>query len=194
MTVRSRREFLRFGVGAGLAALAAPRPAFATAASTAQRAAILARALSYEQTLADRAGKTVDLLLIHDASSGTRSEALEWWTAFEALSGVRVDGRPLRAQIATLNDDLPEIFSRGVVDVAIACGDVSDDLVSTVSTLTRGTRTLSVATRRKQVEDGLTLGVIKESEKVRILVNLRAAEREGVRFSAKLLKLAEILR
>lgn len=192
-----RREFIgrvaRAGVAAGAGVLW-PRGAKAGGTSTAQRAAVLARALSYEQTLERRAGKRVDILLVHDGTASTRGTADQWNAAFASLSGVKVDGRSIAARVASVADDLPEIFSRGDVDVAIACGDVSPSCVETIRALTRGTSSLSVATRRPQVESGLTLGILAQDGKIKIVVNLRAAQKESIRFSAKLLKLAEILR
>ena len=186
-----RRRFLAGGLG-GAMALLLSREVLA-ASATQRKAAVLARALSYERTLADRAGDSVDILMVHTGGAGLE-EAQGWTAAFESLSSVKIAGRQISTQVAVIGPEMTTAIATGEIDVVITCGDVATAVVEEVGAMTGRANVLSVGTRRSQIETALTFGVVEEDGKLQMLVNLRAAKREGVRFSSKLLKLAEVIR
>jgi hypothetical protein len=163
------------------------------ATPTQRKAAVLARALSYERTLAERAGSTVDIMMVHAGGAGL-DEAQGWTSAFGSLSAVKVAGKKLATHTAVIGPEMTGALASGEIDVIITCGDIAAVLVEEVGSVTARNKVLSVGTRRSQVEQALTFGVVEEGGKLQMLVNLRAAKREGVRFSSKLLKLAEVIR
>lgn len=188
----ARRSFLLGGAAfaGGLVCL----PGVARAATPTQRkAAVLARALSYERTLSERADSSVDILMVHSGGPGL-SEAQGWMAAFDSLSSVKVAGKSLVTHSALLGPEMTSALNSGEIDVVLTCGELTEVVVEEIGEMTARSKVLSVGTRRMHVEEALTFGVIEENDKLQMLVNLRAAKREGVRFSSKLLKLAEVIR
>ena len=189
MTRCSRRALLG-GASATCVTLGLlPRRALARDTATERKAAVLARALSYEYTLAERIGARVDVTLAHRGVF-SKAEAEQWR---DALASLRVSGKSLVARLVDITPSLNGI--RGAdIDILIACGALDAGLIAQLSQISAAAQALSVGTRRTQVQQALTFGVFEQGEKLQMVVNLAAAEREGVRFNSKLLRLAKVIR
>ncbi len=73
----------------------------------------------------------------------------------------------------------------------IACDGLSAKLgMGQLAALTRSHDVLSITTREADVVKGLALGVVPGKTRDEIVVNVRAAAAEGVKFDAGLLQLA----
>ena len=189
----SRRSVMRAGL-AGSVSLAlglAPREA---AAGSARIATIIARALSYERTLPARMGPALVLGIVYaDGDAASETDRDTWSTAFAGLDGVKVNGAPL--QLTTLawgSGAGAELLGRGV-DVVLVCEGL-DGALSEIADFTAANHLLSVGAVRAYVDGRCTLGVFDVDGKPRITINLAVAEREGVKFSSRLLKLADVIR
>ena len=191
---RTRRQFVVSLAGAWTA-VALPRAAAAAGTkSTARKAAILARALSYERSLPERAGSSVGLTVVYNpSSSSSKNEAEAWARAFGSLESVRISGKPLAVSMAPVGAGLDSHLDDTKGDVLVAV-DGTQPFLTYLKKITRGRGMLSIGSLRELVEGGLTLGVYDDGDKLKIVVNLKAAGREGARFSSKLLKLADIIR
>jgi hypothetical protein len=166
------------------------RAGVAGADDSAKRALLFAKALSFERRLLANKGDSVGIVVIHAASDAASAEAARRWVgAFNSLGAITVGGSPVEVTSAAYDRQriLELIRGRGI-DVLIACSGVP---VQEVGNLAREQSILSAADTLAGVQERLTLGVFVEGEKPRILVNMRAAELEGAKFSSKLLQLAE---
>ena len=159
-----------------------------------RHAAILARVLSYELTLEERAGDSLGIAIVYDASNpGSIANADDWFRAFQDLVFVNVKGRPL------VIDKVP--YSPGDLSAAIDRGAdmllVTDGLgaeTSDIARIARARRVLTAGDSPDYVQTDLTVCVSQEYDKTRITINLKAADLERIRFSSRLLALATIIR
>jgi hypothetical protein len=65
---------------------------------------------------------------------------------------------------------------------------------STIARLARARRVLTAGSSPDYVQKDLPLSVSQDNDKTKILINLRSAEQERIRFSNRLLALATIIR
>jgi hypothetical protein len=170
--------------------------ALPAAAGDDKRAAILARALSYDYGLKGRAGDSLTVAVLYrPGNSVSESSADVLFRLFKALEGVKVQG--LSLGVTKLAYDGAEKF-RAVtgmqgIDVVVV-PDGMDGEVAAIREICRDKKLLSVGEKMSFLEAGLTLGVIDVDGKLTIVVNLTAAPLESVSFSSELLKLAKVIR
>jgi hypothetical protein len=156
-----------------------------------KRALLFAKALSFERRLLANSGSSVGILILHTADTSSGEAAQRWLGAFKSLGVITVGGAPV--EVASAVYERPRVLElvrgRGI-DVLIACSGVP---VQEVGGLAREQNILSAGDTFAAVRERLTLGVFVEGERPRIVINMRGAELEGVKFSSKLLQLAERL-
>ena len=191
----SRRGFVRgAGVGAAGLALGSPRRAHAATSGSERKATIIARALSYERSLSARVGSSLRLVILYEAGNlVSLADAQGWELAFDGLEGVKVYDMPLTFQTYGWESGAAERLRGLGTDLLLVCDGLAKSLEA-ITAYTGSDNLLSVGTRRDYVESGCTLGVVDEGGKPRIVINLSAAEREDVKFSSRLLKLADVIR
>lgn len=178
---------------AALAVLIGLASAARADASDDRRALVMLRVLAYDNHLRERAGEQVGIVIVYPAGEGGAAERARWTTAFASARKLKVDGRPVVVtahkfeSASSLGRALQELHAVGLV----ACDGLAKALpVGELATLTRAHKVLSFSTREREVVDGLAVGIVPGSERDEIVVNLRAAAAEGVKFDAGLLQLA----
>lgn len=174
-------------LAAALALVLAPAIA---EASYERRALVIAKVLSYESTLKERAGDSLDIVVLY--KSGDANDAAEskgWQAAFEAIAGTRVQGLPIAVRSTS---DVADAGG-GNTDVIIVCEGLEAN-AAPVRALSRRRGILTVGSSRKLVADGMTLAVLMQGTKPKIVVNLPASKQERIRFQGSLLRLASVLR
>ena len=186
------RRGLVCGIGAGLALLG-PAQRHARAAGERQ-AAIIARALSYERTLGARTGQKLLIAIVYDQRvPASTADARAWLQGFDALEGITVNGNPIEAVTQAWDSSDSTLLRSGAADVLLVCEGMREQL-GNIASYTGSQRILSVGSTRAYLDYACSLGVFAVGEKLRITVNLSVAEREHVKFSSRLLELADIVR
>jgi hypothetical protein len=167
----------------------------AVAAKT-RNAAILARVLSYELTLDERVGPSVGVAVLYKRGDKvSEANADDWFQALSALASVKIKDRQFFAVKIpySVNDVMDAIQVKGV-DVLL----ISDGLTGETDEIVRLARARHILTASNNVSSvegkNVTLCVMEEVEKTKIVINLSSAQQEGIRFSSNLLKLATIIR
>jgi hypothetical protein len=160
-----------------------------------KQAAIMARVLSYELSLLDRAGDSVGIGVVYKPGNAqSEANAADWLQALDELSSVRIKDRSVFAvRIPEDPTKLAAAVETDGVDVLL----VTDGLASearAIAGFARAHHVLTVANSLSYVEGDLTLCVVEENEKTRIFINLNNASLEGIRFSSNVLKLANLVR
>lgn len=159
-------------------------------------AAVLARVLSYELTLEQRAGDEVGVMVVYKAGDAA-SEAIadQWHRALSELSSVKIKNRRFFAlKVPYDASEVRALIEQRGVDVLLASDGLSPDQAKGLADLARSKHVLSAANSVPMVEDSLTLCVTEKDGKPKIVINLRAAQLEGISFSSNLLRLAQIIR
>jgi hypothetical protein len=157
-----------------------------------KRAVLFAKALSYERRLSATKGDSVGIAVLYVANDGGSKAAAERWLAsFQSQGEVTIDGAPVKAMAVPYDPEPVRklIRTRGI-DVLIACEGVP---YRAVSGLAVDHAILSAGDTLGGVRESLSLGVFVGDGKPRIVINMQAAKREGARFSAKLLQLAQVI-
>ncbi len=174
-------------------ALAAPGDAAHSAAAT-RKAAVIARALAYEQTLRERVGASLVIGVTWDAGNAASvQEAKTWMAAYRALAAVKVDGMSMSAAEVPYSPALGEALTKQGVDVLIVCSGLSA-AVQHIAAAAKERRILTVGTSRGDVDAALTMGVFESDDRLRIVINLPVAAGQRIKLSSRLLRLADALR
>jgi len=175
-------------------ALATLFTAFVAHAADDRRAAIVARALSYDYALKSRAGEGLSIGVVYRPVT-TEAAADQWVQSFKPLESVKVQGMAINvAKIAYEGiDRLKSRVSAEGIDVLIVC-DGLDDALSAILQLSHEKKLLTVAGKEAYVQGGVTLGIVNEGERITIEVNVAGAAAEGVNFSSELLRLAKMIK
>jgi hypothetical protein len=156
--------------------------------------AILARILSYELTLEERAGDSVGVAVVYRAGDPqSRANADEWLRAFQEIGPINVKNRPLGVEVVPSEpSELHAAIGRGADVLLVANG--LDEEVSTIARVARARHVLTATDSQSYVQTDLTVCVSEENRKTKITINLDMARLEHVQFSSRLLALATLIR
>jgi hypothetical protein len=161
----------------------------------AREAAILARVLSYELTLDERAGEAIGIAVVYKAGNAiSEGNADSWYQALTSLGALRIKGR--RVFVLKLAHDpkaLAATVDREGVDVILASRGLEGEL-DAIASLARSRRVLTAADSVDYLKRSSTVCVTQEGDKPKIYISLNNAEQERIRFSSNLLKLTTIVR
>jgi len=156
-----------------------------------RRALVMLRVLAYDKQLSQRVGDDVRVVVAYTADDAGIAERTRWITAFAKASKITVNGRPVI--VVPHRVDSADELARALDHSAalLVCDGLTRALsVTTIATLTRNHRVLSISTREADVVAGLTVALVPGKQRDEIVVNLAAARAEGVKFDAGLLQLA----
>jgi hypothetical protein len=175
---------------------AAPEPAPDEPVPPVRQALILMRALAYDENLAGRARGSVDVRVLFRKGQGASEQtAARMVHAFGTLLTTQVAGLPIG--VASLAYGGPEplrkVFEAEGIDAVYVCDGLEAELPA-IAQITRRTKVLTMGSHPDQIHAALSLGVFQAEGKPVILLNLPASRREGVLFTADLLRLATVLR
>jgi uncharacterized protein DUF4154 len=164
-------------------------------ASDDRRALVMLRVLAYDKRLPERAPDAVRILIIHPKTEDGASQAARWSEAFEKAKKLKVDGRSVEVLVHRFVK--PGDLERALADLRpaalLACDGLTREIaVAELAKLTRARHVMSIGLREEDVAAGLAVGIVPGQERKRdeIVVNLRAATAEGIKFDAGLLQLA----
>jgi hypothetical protein len=186
------RMYLQRAAGAGLIVLLLC--AAKGESSKKRHATILARVLSYELTLEDRAGDTVGIAVVHHRDDAiSEANADDWLQGLGELASVKVKDRPVFAiKVPYAIGELNAAIDKGV-DVLLVADGLNAELPR-IAQLARSRRVLTAGNVVAQVQTDLTLCITEEGEKTKIFINLNSANAERIQFSSRLLALATLIR
>jgi len=149
------------------------------------------RVLAYDKQLAQRIGDEVRVIVAYPADEAGAAEGMRWATAFAKASKLKVNGRSV--VVIAYKFESMEALDRALDRSAavVACDGLARRIgTATFTRLTRARRVLSISTYEADVASGLSVAVVRGKQRDEIVVNLRAAQAEGVKFDAGLLQLA----
>ena len=156
-----------------------------------RRALVMLRVLAYDKQLAQRIGDEVRVIVAYPADEAGAAEGMRWATAFAKASKLKVNGRSVSViayKVESL-EALGRVLERSAA--VVACDGLARKIgTATFTRLTRARRVLSISTYEADVAGGLSVAVVPGKQRDEIVVNLRAAQAEGVKFDAGLLQLA----
>jgi hypothetical protein len=175
-------------------ALGTATPAAADVADD-RRALVMLRVLAYDKQLSQRVGDEVRVVVAYSGDDAGMAEGARWTSAFTKASKIKVNGRPV--VVVPQRVDSAEGLARALERSAalIACDGLTRALaIGAIAKLTRGRHVLSISTRESDVAAGLAVAIVPGKQRDEIVVNLGAAQAEGVKFDAGLLQLAREVR
>lgn len=155
-------------------------------------APVMMRVLPYERTLTGRAGGSVDVLVLHAASSASAAEARGLEEAITAMRIPDVQGLPLRVRREAYSaGGLATELTRGV-DVLVLSSGLEADVGAIADTARRG-HVLTIGSTRAFAEHGAEIAVFMQDGRPRIAVNMAQVRAAGTQLSSQLLRLCDVL-
>ncbi|MFA6111147.1 MAG: YfiR/HmsC family protein [Candidatus Latescibacterota bacterium] len=189
-------RLLRIGLIAVLLTWAGPGRSQEMAAPVPVQVPILLKALQFERTLGSRVGAEIVLGVAYQsrlrASVRARDAILRSMTE---PSIPEIHGIPVRCVALDLSNEAPldSLAEATRLDLLYVAPLRAYDL-SRLIRLTRARGITSMTGVPEYCRDGITLAVGLRQERPEIMVNLTAARSEGADFSARLLRLARLVR
>lgn len=178
------------------AAAASPDPARDEPVPAVRQALILMRSLAYDENLSGRARGSVDLrVLYRRGHPASEQMAARMAHAFATLATASVAGLPIGVTSLAYAgaEPLRKTVETEGIDAFYVCEGL-DGEIPAIARIARKSKVITLGSSTEQVHAGLSLGVLHSEGKPVILLNLPASRREGVLFTADLLRLAKVLR
>ena len=160
------------------------------------QAKLFLTALTYDKNLEKRAEGSLDIGIVYftDAPQ-SKKEAENFSNTLKAFKDKKISGRSFKTVLLAYNGNgaLQKKMVDEHIDVLfITMGD--EALVRKVLKLTQSEKILSCTSNADYVNTcGVTMAVGLKDNKPKIYLNLSSAKREGADFSAKFLRVAEIV-
>ena len=160
------------------------------------QAKLFLTALTYDKNLEKRASTQLDIALLYFPwSAESKEAALDLSKTLETFKDKKISGRNFSVLLLTYNGDggFKEKIADKHVDVLFIAGG-EEPMVREAIKVTQAEKILSCTSRAKYVTTcGVTMAVGLKDNKPKIYLNLSSAKREGADFSAKFLRVAEIV-
>ena len=160
------------------------------------QAKLFLTALTYDKNLEKRANTQLDIgILYFPWSAKSKEEALSFSKTLKIFKDKKISGRNFKVLLLTYNGDggFKEKIADKHVDVLFIAGG-EEPMVREAIKVTQAEKILSCTSRAKYVTTcGVTMAVGLKDNKPKIYLNLSSAKREGADFSAKFLRVAEIV-
>lgn len=159
-----------------------------------RQAELLLGALSFDRHLKERAGKELNVLVLHGGETGDAEAARDIAMAFTAAGRGGVQGLPVQVLASSFSSvaELLQLARREGIDTLYVDASARPALQSVLQ-VTRAEKIASLVGDRRGVEAGAAIG-ITERGGVKVAVNLRAAQVEGLKLEARLLAAADLVR
>jgi len=158
------------------------------------QAAIVMRALSYDDALKGRVGEQVVVGMALPVSNPASCDDLR--QGFSRVASLKVQGLGVRlVELPTTSvGALEEAIKTTSADVVVLCSTVMLDL-ATVLDVTRRLKVASVAMNQDWVRAGVSLGVGEhDNGKAKLFVNVASSQAEGMTLRPELLRVAVIIK
>jgi hypothetical protein len=155
------------------------------------RAAILLRALQYERGFGQGDGQAV-VAVVASASGGSAEDGRHMADAFASVSRADSRGRPVRVQRVTHASASATASRLAELRPAVVYLARGVELGSELRSLPSGT--IVLCAEPEQIGSACTVTVEVSGRTSRLVIDLPDAERFGLRFDARLLQLARVIR
>jgi hypothetical protein len=162
----------------------------------AKRAAILARALAYDNGMASRAGSRVVLAILYrkgdTASEGQANDEIK---AFRPLEGIKIVGLPFHVMSAAYGGPagLEGLIDREGADAFFLCDGLTAE-IPTIRQLGRKRKVITAGTSETDVRAGLSLAVVNDDNRLQVVLNLDESRKQGAEFASDLLRVARVIK
>ena len=160
------------------------------------QAKLFLTALTYEKNMKEKAIRQFDIgILYFPWLPESKKEALLFSKALNSFKNKKISGRNFNVFLFTYNGDtgIKEAIAHKHVEVLFIAEGKERNLKEIIQ-LTRSKNILSWTNKTEYVAScGVTIGVGIKENKPKIYINLTSAKEEGADFSAKFLRIAEIV-
>lgn len=193
----TRRLLQLLAVTLVVAGAARPLAALAEDLPPRNQALLLLRVLAYDRNLRQRAHAAATVaVLCKPGDRASEARAADLQAAFEKVSrDVVVAGLPVRAEVVPFRDAADLESRLDALKPALAYVDPA--LLPAVGDIVKATRRrgiLSADGSRGLVEAGVAIGVVAQSGRAGLIVNLRSSRQEGADLDAALLAVSDVIR
>lgn len=154
---------------------------------------LFSKILPFDRNFKTRAESSITIGILYQRTFRMSLHAKEDMVRLLQASRRTIDGKPVRFVELDLTEDLDSLNANLLRSVDVLyVAPLRAVNISSISTLTRTQRILSLTGVPEYVANGLAVGIGTKGERPEILINLSAAKTEGADFSSQLLKLAKV--
>lgn len=154
-------------------------------------ATILARALAYDRGLEARAGEAVSVGIVRRGGD-PRCDAIA--VGFRALEKSKMLGRPFRVlELPYADGSSLDGAAAAGVDALYICPGLDAELPA-ITAASRKMRIVTLSVGAAYVAKGVSIGLVMDETKPKLLINAGASKSEGAQFASELLQLAKVIK
>jgi len=160
------------------------------------QAELLLNALSYDKNLEKGDGSQFDIAIVYFSwFNASKAEGATFSQILRGFKDRKISGRSFNVIRLSYNGDygLKEKIAGKNVKVLLICGE-EESMIRDITQLTQSMKILSFISNAKLLNSGnVTMAVGLKENKPKIFLNLSSAKAEGADFSAKFLRVANIV-
>jgi hypothetical protein len=162
-----------------------------------REAALVMRILTYDRNLAARAHGQVGVLVVYRRGDRASESARAAMVGDLQQLAQRVTVAQMRASVGDHAYSTPDgllTAARNAHAVALyVCPGLQNETAG-IANASRRAAALTITSDASQARTGLSVGVVRRSDGIGLLINLQASQAEGARLDAALLRIAEVIR
>ena len=158
------------------------------------QAAIFYKVLAYDYNIQNKSGSDITIVVITDGKSAGQKGALS--AGFNKLSGQKLGSKTIRIiaiAVAGAGELESKIQSAGG-DIAYLADGSSDQVVAKLLQVAQANRISTLCGSEDLTKKGFAIGLTVEGGKPKIVINLSASQKQGMKLSSKVLRLAKVIK
>jgi ABC-type uncharacterized transport system substrate-binding protein len=153
------------------------------------QAAIFYKVLAYDYNIQTKAGSAVTIAVVTDTKTATRQAAI--LEGFNKLKGQLLNGKSINiAAVKVTGTNLGEAASADIIYLPDGADEKTVDAVIQLATKDKRA---TLGGSENLATKGCAIGLAVEAGKPKIVINLKAAQTQGMNLSSKVLRLAKVI-
>ena len=158
------------------------------------QAAIFFKVLSYDYNLSSKAGNSLTIGVITDKkTAGQKSSLL---SGFNKLNSQTIQGKAIQVVEISISDpsQLAGKVGSAKADILYLADGADEKTIRAVLAIASKDKRATLGGSETLAERGFAIGLTVEGGKPKIVVNLPAAQKQGMKLSSKVLRLARVIK
>jgi hypothetical protein len=158
------------------------------------QAAIFFKALAYDYNLQAKSVNELTIVVVTDSKSASQKSALAG--GFSKISGQKLGSKTIKVTFVSVSgagDLEPKVASEDGNIMYIAEGS-SDAVLNKMIQIAGKQKIPTLCGSEALVTKGIAIGLTVEDGKPKIIINLAASQKQGMKLSSKLLRISKIIK
>lgn len=158
------------------------------------QAAIFYKVLAYDYNIQKKTGDSITIVVVTDGQSAGKKEALS--AGFNKISGQKLGSKTVKIAAITVSGagELESKIKSAGGDIVYLAEGSSHRVVTKLLQVAQANRLSTLCGSETLTQKGFAIGLMVENGKPKIVINLPASQKQGMKLSSKVLRLAKVIK